>query len=81
MRYVCSSLGSLSTDCYTQIFMSNTGFFIVSFFPLFMLGAIFGKLMDDTGSAKSLAGSVSVWLGPERAIISVVLCCALLTYV
>jgi H+/gluconate symporter-like permease len=45
-----------------------------------MLGAIFGKLMDDTGSAKSLAGSVSAWLGPERAIISVVLCCALLTY-
>jgi H+/gluconate symporter-like permease len=65
---------------YTQIFMSNTGSFIVSFFPLFMLGAIFGKLMDDTGSAKSLAGSVSAWLGPERAIISVVLCCALLTY-
>jgi H+/gluconate symporter-like permease len=65
---------------YTQIFMSNTGSFIVSFFPLFMLGAIFGKLMDDTGSAKSLAGSVSAWLGPERAIVSVVLCCALLTY-
>ena len=40
----------------------------------------FNGLMDDTGSAKSLARSVSVWLGPERAIISVVLCCALLTY-
>ncbi|QQP92941.1 GntP family permease (plasmid) [Skermanella sp. TT6] len=65
---------------YTQIFMTNTGAFIVSFFPLFMLGAIFGKLMDDTGSAKSLAGSVSAWLGPERAIVSVVLCCAVLTY-
>jgi H+/gluconate symporter-like permease len=65
---------------YTQVFMSNTGSFIVSFFPLFMLGAIFGKLMDDTGSAKSLARSVSDWLGPERAIISVVLCCAVLTY-
>lgn len=65
---------------YTQIFMSNTGDFIVSFFPLFMLGAIFGKLMDDTGSAKSLARSVSVWLGPQRAILSVVLCCGVLTY-
>lgn len=65
---------------YTQVFMSNTGAFIVSFFPLFMLGAIFGKLMDDTGSARSLARTVSARLGPERAIVSVVLCCAVLTY-
>ncbi|MFC5356481.1 GntP family permease [Azospirillum himalayense] len=65
---------------YTQIFMTNTGSFIVSFFPLFMLGAIFGKLMDDTGSARSLARLVSARLGPERAVVSVVLCCAILTY-
>ncbi|MEM7021137.1 MAG: GntP family permease [Pseudomonadota bacterium] len=65
---------------YTQIFMTNTGDFIVAFFPLFMLGAIFGKLMDDSGSARSIARSVSAWLGPERAIVSVVLCCGVLTY-
>ena len=65
---------------YTQIFMTNTGQFIIAFFPLFLLGAIFGKLMDDTGAAKSIARSVSTWLGPERAIASVVLCCAVLTY-
>ena len=65
---------------YSQIFMSNTGSFIVSFFPLFMLGAIFGKLMDDTGSARSLARLVSARLGPDRAVVSVVLCCAILTY-
>jgi len=65
---------------YTKIFMTNTGSFIISFFPLFMLGAIFGKLMDDTGSARSMAQSISTWLGPERAILSVVLCCAALTY-
>jgi H+/gluconate symporter-like permease len=65
---------------YTSIFMGSTGAFIVQFFPLFILGAIFGKLMDDTGSAKSLAQGVTSWLGPERAMISVVLCCAVLTY-
>ena len=65
---------------YTQIFMASTGDFIVAFFPLFMLGAIFGKLMDDSGSAKSIAQSVSAWLGPERSIVSVVLCCGVLTY-
>ncbi len=65
---------------YTQIFMSNTGDFIVAFFPLFMLGAIFGRLMDDSGSAKSIAQSVCSWLGPQRSIVSVVLCCGVLTY-
>lgn len=65
---------------YTQIFMAKTGDFIVAFFPLFMLGAIFGKLMDDSGSAKSIARSVSAWLGPERSIVSVVLVCGVLTY-
>ena len=57
---------------YTKIFMTNVGDFIIAFFPLFMLGAIFGKLMDDSGCAKSIARSVSAWLGPERAILSVV---------
>lgn len=65
---------------YTQIFMANTGDFIVDFFPLFMLGAIFGKLMDDSGSARSIARAVSARLGSERAIVSVVLCCGVLTY-
>lgn len=72
------SLPILAT--YTQVFMSNTGSFIVAFFPLFLLGAIFGKLMDDSGSAKSIARSVSAWLGPQRSIISIVLCCGVLTY-
>ncbi len=65
---------------YTQIFMVSTGDFIVAFFPLFLLGAVFGKLMDDSGSAQSIAKAVSDRLGPERSIVSVVLCCAVLTY-
>nr|WP_210209185.1 GntP family permease [Dichotomicrobium thermohalophilum] len=65
---------------YTQIFMSNMGDFIIAFFPLFLLGAIFGKLMDDSGSATAIANTVIRWLGPEQAILAVVLCCAVLTY-
>ncbi len=65
---------------YTQIFMSNMGEFIIAFFPLFLLGAIFGKLMDDSGSAKSIADGIIQWLGAEQAILAVVLCCAVLTY-
>ena len=65
---------------YTQIFMVSTGDFIVAFFPLFMLGAIFGKLMDDSGSARAIARWVIAKLDAERAIIAVVLCCGVLTY-
>lgn len=65
---------------YTQIFMTNMGEFIIAFFPLFLLGAIFGKLMDDSGSAKAIADNIIRWLGAEQAILAVVLCCAVLTY-
>lgn len=65
---------------YTQIFMPSAGQFIVLYFPLFLLGAIFGKLMDDSGAALSIARNIVKWLGPQRAILSVVLACALLTY-
>ncbi len=64
----------------TQIFMPNTGDFIIAFFPLFLLGAVFGKLMDDSGSAKAISQTVIAWLGPERAIVAVVLCCGVLTF-
>jgi len=65
---------------FTQIFMTNTGDFIISFFPLFFLGAIFGKLMDDSGSARSIAHWVISKLGADKAILAVVLCCGVLTY-
>ncbi|SLN58066.1 fructuronate transporter [Falsiruegeria litorea R37] len=65
---------------FTQIFMTNTGDFIISFFPLFFLGAIFGKLMDDSGSARSIAHWVIARLGADKAILAVVLCCGVLTY-
>ena len=65
---------------YTQIFMQNTGNFIVLFFPLFMLGAIFGKLMDDTGSAQSIGLWIVGKLGSQYSILAVVLSCAILTY-
>jgi len=65
---------------YTQIFMRDMGEFIVAFFPLFLLGAVFGKLMDDSGSAESIARAIIGWLGAERAILAIVICCAVLTY-
>ncbi|MFH5776635.1 GntP family permease [Paracoccus sp. NGMCC 1.201697] len=65
---------------FTQIFMPAMGEFIISFFPLFLLGAVFGKLMDTTGSARALAHGIVRWLGSERAILAVVLSCAVMTF-
>ena len=41
---------------YTQIFMPALGRFIASYFPLFLLGAIFGKLLEDSGCTAAIAG-------------------------
>ncbi|SCY97352.1 GntP family permease [Microvirga guangxiensis] len=65
---------------YTQTFMRATGNFIAQYFPVFLLGAIFGKLMDDSGSAQATAEWIIKRLGRENAILSVVLSCAILTY-
>jgi H+/gluconate symporter-like permease len=65
---------------WTQIFMSNAAEFIAQFFPLFLLGALFGKLMEDSGSVTSIANYMTSKLGPQRAILAVVLSGAIVTY-
>jgi H+/gluconate symporter-like permease len=65
---------------YTQVFMKATGDFIILYFPLFLLGAIFGKFMDDSGSAKAISQWTVEKFGHERSLLVVVLSCAVLTY-
>ncbi len=65
---------------YTQVFMKSLGGFLVTFFPLFMLGAIFGKLMDDSGSARTIAHAVVTRLGSHQAILAIVIACGVLAY-
>ncbi|MEG0429999.1 MAG: GntP family permease [Anaerovoracaceae bacterium] len=65
---------------YTEQFMVSLGGYVKSYFPIFMLGAIFGKIMDDTGAAKSIAVAISGKLGKSRAILAVVISCAIITY-
>jgi H+/gluconate symporter-like permease len=65
---------------WTITLMGGAGRFIISFFPLFLLGAVFGKLMDDSGSALAIARGITTRLGAARAATAVVLACAILTY-
>ena len=65
---------------YTEIFMKSLGGYVMNYFPLFLLGAIFGKVMDDTGAAKAIASVICKKLGEKRAIAAIVIACAVLTY-
>lgn len=67
-------------EAYTGVYMSGLVGFLQSWFPVFMLSSIFGKLMEDTGMAKSIAVNLSRIIGKNRAILGVVLSGAVLTY-
>jgi H+/gluconate symporter-like permease len=65
---------------WTQVFMVGAATFLAQFFPLFLLGALFGKLMDDSGSVSAIADFMTKRLGDRRAVLAVVLAGALVTY-
>lgn len=67
-------------DAYKDTYMGGFVGFAQAWFPVFLLGAIFGKLMEDTGMARSVAVSITKLLGVKRAILGVVLSAAVLTY-
>ncbi|VTZ50905.1 Uncharacterized transporter YxjC [Methylocella tundrae] len=65
---------------WTQTFMGSAARFIMQFFPIFLLGGLFGKLMEDSGSVTAIANFMTLRLGPQRAVLAVVLAGALVTY-
>lgn len=65
---------------YTEVFMASLAGYVKSYFPIFLLGALFGKVMDDSGAAKSIAVAVSNKVGKGKEIWAVVLSCAIITY-
>ena len=65
---------------YSALFMENMATFIRNYFPVFMLGALFGKVIELSGFAKALAAGISRVAGPTRAMLGVVVVCALMVY-
>jgi H+/gluconate symporter-like permease len=65
---------------WTQIFMGSAARFLAQFFPLFLLGAVFGKLMEDCGAVTAVAEFMTKTLGERRVMLAVVLAGALVTY-
>ncbi|UXH43007.1 GntP family permease [Rossellomorea vietnamensis] len=67
-------------DAYTNTYMSGFVNFAKQWFPIFLLGAVFGKLMEDMGAAKSVAYQITKLIGEKRAILGVLVASAVLTY-
>ena len=65
---------------YMGDYMKGVADYILSWFPAFFLGAVYGKVMDMTGSARSLANKLVSVIGAKFAVAAVVLPCLLMTY-
>jgi H+/gluconate symporter-like permease len=65
---------------FSGVFMDKMVGFIKSYLPVFLLGAVFGKVIELSGFARSIVSAVIRLVGRERTMLSIVLVCALLTY-
>jgi len=65
---------------YSNVFMERAVEFLRLYFPVFLLGAVFGKLMEISGFARAIIQTALRFIGPRHAIVAVVASCALLTY-
>ena len=70
----------LVAPIFTGLFMDKMVGFLKLYFPVFMLGALFGKLIELSGFSKAIVAATINLVGRSRAILSIVLVCALLTY-
>src|SRR5215472_15247822 len=65
---------------WTQTFMGGAARFVAQWFPIFLLGGLFGKLMQDSGSISAIAQYMTKRLGTKRTMLSVVIASAIVTY-
>ena len=71
---------ALVAPMFTGLFMDKMVGFLKLYFPVFMLGAVFGKLIELSGFSRAIVAATIGLVGRSRAILSIVLVCALLTY-
>jgi H+/gluconate symporter-like permease len=68
------------TSDFVHAYMNGFSGFVAAWFFMFLLGSLFGKLMEHTGAADAVALWIIQRLGKAHAVAAVVLACALLTY-
>ena len=83
---ICAMLAVLATDpalvapVFSGVFMDKMVGFVKNYLPVFLLGAVFGKVIELSGVARSIVTAVIGLVGRERSILAIVAVCALLTY-
>ncbi|WP_371228365.1 GntP family permease [Pseudomonas sp. QE6] len=83
---IAALLAVLLTDpsavapAFTGVFMEKMVGFVKLYFPVFLLGAVFGKLIELSGFSRSIVAAAIRLLGTRQAMLVIVLVCALLTY-
>lgn len=83
---LCALFAVLMTDpglvlpFFSNIFMDKMVVFVKLYFPVFLLGAIFGKVIEMSGFAKSITAAMINIVGAKRAMLAIVLVCSVLTY-
>ncbi|WP_416144619.1 GntP family permease [Planococcus koreensis] len=65
---------------YSGVFMEKMVGFIKLYFPVFLLGAIFGKIIEMSGIAESIAKTIVHLIGAKQAMLAIVILGAILTY-
>jgi H+/gluconate symporter-like permease len=71
---------SLVPPMFSSVFMEKMVGFVKNYFPVFMLGAVFGKVIELSGFSKSIVSAIIGLVGRKRAMLSIVLVCVVLTY-
>ena len=71
---------ALVQPMFTGLFMDKMVGFLKLYFPVFVLGAVFGKLIEISGFSKSIVSATIKLVGAQRAMLSIVIVCGLLTY-
>ena len=71
---------TLVAPMYLGVFMDKMVSFVKLYFPVFMLGAVFGKVIELSGYSKSIVSAVVGAIGHQRAMLAIVAVCAILTY-
>ena len=83
---ICAMLAVLLTDpalvapVFSGVFMDKMVTFVKSYLPVFILGAVFGKMIELSGFARSIVTAAIDLVGRTRSMLSIVIVCALLTY-
>ena len=65
---------------FSGVFMEKMVGFIKNYFPVFLLGAIFGKVIEMSGIAESIAKTIVRLIGAKQAMLTIIILGSILTY-